>query len=66
MFDIQIKKLLSWFTTTALNFLFKILTNFGEYVVVNNGNILKSVINYSEILFLTLKSVKKSVIIFGI
>lgn len=45
MHGIQSKKLLSWFTETALNLLFKILTNFGKYFVVNDSNILKSVIN---------------------
>jgi hypothetical protein len=46
MHGIQTKKLLSWFTETALNFQFKILTNFGEHFVVNDSNILKSVIKF--------------------
>jgi hypothetical protein len=41
MCDVQTKKLLSWFTATALNFLFKIFENFGEYFVANDDNILK-------------------------
>jgi hypothetical protein len=60
----QIKKLFSWFTARALNFLFVILTNLGDYFVVYNGNISKRIISFLE-LFLNFKACNKSVIIFG-
>jgi hypothetical protein len=48
MYDTQLKKLLLLFIATALPSLLEILTNFGEFFMVINGNFLKSVTDVLE------------------